>query len=106
MKKKKTGGRRRGSKNKMTIARESAIAASGVSPLDYMLTVMRDETADSARRDRMAQAAAPFLHAKVAAIAPEPEPAPKPLRITFKLDNPNEVERDDKALASFLQNRP
>src|SRR5215216_1993734 len=98
MKGKKTGGRRPGSKNKMTIARESAIAASGVSPLDYMLTVMRDETADSARRDRMAQAAAPFLHAKVAAIAPEPKLAPesKPIRITFKLDNPNEVERDDK----------
>jgi len=68
MKGKKTGGRRPGSRNKATIARESAIAGSGFSPLDYMLAVMRDETADSARRDRMAQAAAPFVHPKIAAM--------------------------------------
>ena len=61
-------GRKKGTANKATIARESAIAESGMSPLDYMLAVMRDETADSARRDRMAQAAAPFVHPKIAAI--------------------------------------
>ena len=37
---------------------------SGVSPLDYMLAVMRDETEDKQLRDRMAIAAAPFVHAK------------------------------------------
>lgn len=31
-------------------------------PLDYMLEVMRDPAADAARRDRMAIAAAPFMH--------------------------------------------
>lgn len=31
-------------------------------PLDYMLRVMRDPRTDAARRDRMAMAAAPFLH--------------------------------------------
>lgn len=35
-----------------------------MTPLEYMLHVMRDEEADPARRDRMAQAAAPFVHAK------------------------------------------
>ncbi len=33
-------------------------------PLDYMLAVMRDNSVDIARRDRMAVAAAPYLHAK------------------------------------------
>lgn len=31
-------------------------------PLDYMLSVMNDPNADAARRDRMAIAAAPFMH--------------------------------------------
>jgi len=35
-----------------------------MTPLDYMLAVMRDERADEARRDKMAQAAAPFVHGK------------------------------------------
>lgn len=41
--------------------RKSARAAK-LTPLEYMLTVMNDEEADAARRDRMAQAAAPFCH--------------------------------------------
>ena len=35
-------------------------------PLDYMLAVMNDQTADKERRDRMAIAAAPFCHARIA----------------------------------------
>lgn len=35
-------------------------------PLDYMLAVMNDATADKDRRDRMAIAAAPFRHARIA----------------------------------------
>ena len=38
----------------------------GESPLDYMLRVMRDPGAEPFRRDRMAQAAAPYVHAKMA----------------------------------------
>ena len=33
----------------------------GLTPLEYMLQVMRDPGADQARRDRMAMAAAPIL---------------------------------------------
>lgn len=33
-------------------------------PLDYMLGVMNDPGADDARRDRMAIAAAPYLHGR------------------------------------------
>ena len=38
----------------------------GMTPLEYMLTVMNDPEADQARRDRMAVAAAPFMHPRVA----------------------------------------
>ena len=66
-KKKKTGGRKKGTPNKATTAAsiQAEIAASGEVPLDYMLAVMRDPTADPARRDRMAIAAAPLCHARV-----------------------------------------
>jgi hypothetical protein len=63
MKGKKTGGRKKGSKNQRTKELDEA-AAKGIRPLDYMLEVMRDEKADDLRRDDMARAAAPYLHAK------------------------------------------
>ncbi|HEX6991915.1 MAG TPA: hypothetical protein VF151_08510 [Gemmatimonadales bacterium] len=37
-----------------------------MSPLDYMLAVMNDETAERERRDRMAIAAAPYVHPRKA----------------------------------------
>lgn len=40
----------------------------GLTPLDYMLQVMNDAEADDARRDRMAIAAAPFVHVKPAEV--------------------------------------
>lgn len=44
--------------------------AVGQSPLEYMLGVMNDETVDGPRRDRMAIAAAPFVHARAEAVEP------------------------------------
>jgi hypothetical protein len=38
------------------------IEAVGEMPLEYMLRVMRDRTADQKRRDRMAVLAAPYCH--------------------------------------------
>ena len=43
----KTGGRKKGSVNKVTSEMKAAIAASGETPLEYMLRIMRDEAADS-----------------------------------------------------------
>lgn len=37
-------------------------------PLEYMVDVMNDPNADQARRDRMALAAAPFVHGKIAEV--------------------------------------
>jgi hypothetical protein len=54
----KSGGTSRG---RTTQPRQRSANEPSTSPLDYMLSVMRDETADSARRDRMAIASAPFI---------------------------------------------
>jgi len=43
---------------------KKAARQSGMSPLDYMLTVMNDSESDTERRDRMAIAAAPYVHEK------------------------------------------
>jgi hypothetical protein len=45
-------------------------AKNGMSPLEYMLSIMRDPTATEARRDRMAMAAAPYCHAKLFGAGP------------------------------------
>ncbi|WP_435168343.1 hypothetical protein [Falsirhodobacter sp. 1013] len=39
-------------------------------PLEYMLGVMNNATANEARRDRLAIAAAPFMHSRAEAAAP------------------------------------
>ena len=44
---KKTGGRQKGTRNKLTAQREAEIAASGLTPLDYMLRILRDENEDT-----------------------------------------------------------
>ena len=38
----------------------------GLTPLEYMLNVLRDPGADQVRRDRMAMAAAPYCHPRMA----------------------------------------
>jgi hypothetical protein len=65
------GGRKKGTPNKATTAAaiKAEIAASGETPLDFMLRVMRDETAEPARRAAMAMAAAPYIHPRLAAVA-------------------------------------
>ena len=62
----KTGGRQKGSQNKATAAKEAAIAASGLTPLDYMLGLLRDGSNDPLTRFEAAKAAAPYVHPKLA----------------------------------------
>lgn len=57
-------GRKPGSVNRVTAAEREAALAGGISPLDYMLGVMRDRRSTRRRRDTMAVAAAPYLHAR------------------------------------------
>ena len=61
-------GRPKGSRNKTRIETpadiQSAAAYKNMTPLDYMLKVMRDPNEDADRRARMAIAAAPFCHSR------------------------------------------
>ena len=59
------GGRQKGAPNKASVERQEAIAASGLTPLDYMMSVLRDETADQMVRMDAAKAAAPYVHPKL-----------------------------------------
>lgn len=63
-------GRPRGSGTERELRVPTDIAAaaskSEMTPLEYMLKVMRNPDADQSRRDRMAQAAAPYCHGRVA----------------------------------------
>jgi hypothetical protein len=61
----KTGGRKKGIPNKATAAKAAAIAESGLTPLDYLLSVVRDETAETPVRVDAAKAAAPYVHPKL-----------------------------------------
>jgi hypothetical protein len=61
-------GRPAGIANKASIARQAEVAASGITPLDYLLQIMRDETAERDERRDAAKAAAPYVHPKLAAV--------------------------------------
>lgn len=60
----KGAGRKKGVVNKVTAQAKREALKSGITPLQYMLNVMRNPRADTKRRDDMAKAAAPFVHAK------------------------------------------
>ena len=67
----KTGGRKRGTPNKASAAREAAVGASGLTPLDYMLRVIRDEQAPTELRLDAAARAAPYVHPRLSSVAVE-----------------------------------
>ena len=61
----KTGGRQKGSRNKYS--REAEIAASGLTPLEYLLSIMRGDGKPLERLEA-ARAAAPYVHPKLASV--------------------------------------
>ena len=65
---KKTGGRKKGVKNKKDKSHVEKAKQSGLMPVDYMLLVMRDCDQDTAVRMDAAKSAAPYLTPKLAPI--------------------------------------
>lgn len=63
----KTGGRKKGTPNAKNAAKVAAIEATGITPLDYMLSVLRDENQDIEVRMDAAKSSAPYVHAKLTA---------------------------------------
>lgn len=66
--KRKGAGRPKGSRNIKTVQQAEAIKESGLTPLDYMLSVLRDETQEQSVRLDAANKAAPYVHAKLASV--------------------------------------
>ena len=79
----KTGGRQKGGVDK--IKREAILAAQGITPLDYMMRIVRNEKEDKTVRLDAAKAAAPYVHARLqtTTLAGDPE---KPLKVDAMSD--------------------
>ena len=79
----KTGGRQKDGVDK--IKREAILAAQGLTPLDYMLGIIRNEREDKTVRLDAAKAAAPYVHARLqtTTLAGDPE---KPLKVEAMSD--------------------
>lgn len=75
---KKTGGRTRGMPNKRTVKVLEAVKQEGITPLDYLLQELRDESLPRDTRHAAAVAAAPYVHSKMptAIVTPPPPSGP------------------------------
>lgn len=65
----KGAGRPIGSANLKTRELANRAAENGLTPLEFLLQVVRDESVDPAKRLDAAKAAAPFCHPRLSAIA-------------------------------------
>lgn len=66
--KREGAGRKAGIPNKRTAAVQKAVEESGLTPLQYLLSVMRDELNELKERKDAAIAAAPYVHPKLSSI--------------------------------------
>lgn len=66
--KREGAGRPKGARNKKTVAQTAAVRESGLTPLDYLLSVMRDISLPREDRVDAAHKAAPYVHAKLASV--------------------------------------
>lgn len=61
-------GRKKGQSTKLNEEARAKAAEGGLMPLDYLLSIMRDELQDMPSRVDAAKAAAPYVHAKLASV--------------------------------------
>ena len=66
--KRKGAGRPQGSLTTRTRHIAEEAAAEGLTPLEHMMSVLRDPNAPQARRDDMAKAAAPYVHPRLSQV--------------------------------------
>lgn len=81
------GGSRKGKLNKKTLAKRALadhLRKRGLTPLEYMLAVMRSRSEKVAveRKDDMAKAAAPYMHPRLNAIQHTGKDG-EPIRVSF-----------------------
>lgn len=61
-------GRPKGARAKKTEEAVAAAEAGGITPLEYLLTIMRDKYAETGARIDCAKAAAPYVHARLSTV--------------------------------------
>lgn len=61
-------GRPKGARNKATVETIAQVKQTGLTPLDYMLSVMRDSSAPTPDRMEAAKSAAPYVHARLTSV--------------------------------------
>ena len=83
-------GRKPGSPNRRTVEVLEGALANGQTPVEYMLAILRDETADTADRRWAAEKAAPYIH-----------PRPVPLQRTITIDLPDLDKASDLSEATL-----
>jgi hypothetical protein len=66
-------GRKPGSATRKTREIADAAAANGQTPLQYLLDLMRDNTASPERRDKAAELTLGYMHPKISSAPPSPE---------------------------------
>lgn len=59
-------GRKAGTPNKASVERQKAVEESGLTPLEYMLSVLRNEGETMENRCWAAEKAAPYVHPRLA----------------------------------------
>lgn len=61
-------GRPKGSRNKRTIQQIEAVKASGLTPLEYLVSVYQNEENPETMRLKAASDAAPYVHQRLSAV--------------------------------------
>ena len=61
-------GRKKGEPNRKTLETQAFAQETGITPLEYLLTVMRAPEAEPRERMSAAIAAAPYVHAKLSTV--------------------------------------
>ena len=85
-------GRKPGAINRATAAAREKAEATGITPLEFMLQVMRDAKAERSERLDMAKAAAPYIHARLSAVEARVETVEPVEEIRWSVVDPESVD--------------
>ena len=85
-------GRKQGAATAKTREIADRAAEGGVTPLEFMLQVMRDETAERAERLDMAKAAAPYIHPRLSAVEAKVEVKEQVEEVRWSIVDPEPVD--------------
>ena len=103
------GGRQKGTPNKSTALKKAALAAASadptLTPLQFLLGVMRDPQAPTDLRIRVARAAAPLVHAKPGIASPGVGKADAIDGFTIHIEEAKALRDIEHRLAVFLRKR-